>query len=249
MEFDNELWYSLHHHGRFSNPDIEECLKEINSKIATSSENLKNADFLFITFGTSWIYRHNIKNLIVANCHKLPQNTFNKELLSIDEIAEEYGVLINSLKTFNPKLKIVFTVSPVRHWKDGAFGNQISKSILILAINKITKTFENTEYFPSYELMIDDLRDYRFYADDLLHPNLQAIKYILEKFSETFLDEESRKIIAEIEKINKSKTHRPFHASLDSHKAFLRANSKLVETLSNKYPFLNLEEEKEFFKI
>ncbi|MDD5570598.1 MAG: GSCFA domain-containing protein [Bacteroidales bacterium] len=247
LQFHNEQWFSFSHHGRFSNTNADECLKNINERIKSSSEFLKNSEFLFITLGTAWIYKLKATGKTVANCHKLPENNFEKKILSVEEIVEEYKTLINSLMKFNPKLIIIFTVSPVRHWKDGAFGNQVSKATLLLAVNKLLGLFKNSEYFPSYEILMDDLRDYRFYADDMLHPNNIAVNYIFGKFSEMFFDEKTMKIISEIEKIIKAKNHRPFDNTTVSYKNFIKEYRSKINLILSDYPFLNLEEEKRFF--
>jgi hypothetical protein len=156
--------------------------KKYKSTITVASNFLKSARYLFITFGSAWVYTLKKNNKLVCNCHKLPDSYFNRSLLGVEEITNEYNSLISNLQIFNPDLKIIFTLSPVRHWKDGAHGNQISKSILLLAIEKIVSESKGTEYFPSYEIMLDDLRDYRFYADDMIHPNKQAIDYLGKNF-------------------------------------------------------------------
>ncbi|MFA6924976.1 MAG: GSCFA domain-containing protein [Bacteroidales bacterium] len=234
----NEQWFSFFHHGRFSNSNIDECLNNINERIEYSSEFLKSSEFLFITFGTAWIYKLRTTGKTVANCHKLPENNFDKKILSVEEIVGEYKILITSLLKFNPKLKIIFTISPVRHWKDGAFGNQVSKATLILAINKLLDLFKNTKYFPSYEILMDDLRDYRFYADDMLHPNNTAVNYVFEKFSQMYFDEETIKIISEIEKINKDLKHKPFNNNTKSYQNFIEKIKIQKEKLISKHPFI-----------
>ena len=173
------LWHSLWHHSRFSGTSIEETLEKINGRIRSSSEYLKNADFLFITFGTAWIYRFKNSGQIVSNCHKLPEGDFVRARLSVEEISDEYRMLCDKLNAFNPSLKIVFTVSPVRHWRDGATENQRSKAILHLAVERIVQ--ENSgfcSYFPAYELVMDELRDYRFYSPDMIHISDIAVDFI-----------------------------------------------------------------------
>lgn len=247
IHFANEQWFSFYHHSKFSNSDKEKCLFKINENIKQASEFLEKTNILFITFGTAWVYQLKGSEKIVSNCHKLPANRFNKFLLDVDDIYNDYLILIKRLSELNNNLKIIFTISPIRHLKDGAVGNQISKSTLILAVNKLKKHFSNVEYFPSYEIMMDDLRDYRFYADDMFHINETAINYIWQKFSDTYFDENTKNLISKIEKIIKNKNHKPFNPNSKLYKDFLKNNSEQINKLLKQYPYLNLEDEKEFF--
>ncbi|MBE9467838.1 MAG: GSCFA domain-containing protein [Bacteroidetes bacterium] len=247
IHFTNEQWFSFYHHSKFSNSDKEKCLFKINEKIRQAAEFLENADTLFITFGTAWVYQLNETKEIVSNCHKLPANQFNRFLLDVDDIYKDYLILIKRLLELNNKLKIIFTVSPIRHLKDGAVGNQISKSTLILAVNKLKKHFSNVEYFPSYEIMMDDLRDYRFYADDMFHINETAINYIWQKFSETYFDDNTQDLIKKIKKIVKNKNHKPFNPKSQMYKDFLKNNLEQINKLLHQYPYINLEDERNFF--
>ncbi len=247
IHFYNERWFSFYHHSKFSNSDKEKCLYNINTKIKQASEFLENADTLFITFGTAWVYQLKENREIVSNCHKLPANQFNRFLLDVDDIYNDYLILIKRLSDLNPKLRIIFTISPIRHLTDGAVGNQISKSTLILAVNKLKEHFNNVEYFPSYEIMMDDLRDYRFYTDDMFHINETAINYIWQKFSETYFDDDTKNIINRIEKIIKNKYHKPFNPTSQQYKDFLKNNSDKINNLLQQYPYLDLEDENFFF--
>jgi len=247
LHFRNDKWFSFDHHSSFSAPDKKEVLKKINSKIDEAHSFLKEAESLFITFGTSWYFKLQETNQVVANCHKLPSNLFNRKILNIEEIVHSWEKMITQLKEFNPKLKVVFTVSPIRHWKDGAVNNQLSKSILIVAIHEILKEFEHISYFPSYEIMMDDLRDYRFYNDDFLHPNSQAINYIWDKFKSAFIEEDTIQISKQVQKIVKAVNHRPFHPKTNSYKDFLGSNLDKIKQLNIKYPFIDFHEEKLYF--
>lgn len=241
LEFHNELWFSWDHHGSFSNPDKAECLDRINSEIKKSSKQLRKADFLLITFGTAFVYRLKKNGEIVSNCHKFPEKEFDRILVSPEDIVSAWKVFIPEILKKNKNLKIIFTVSPVRHWKDGAHGNQISKSSLLIAIDKICKLFpKSTEYFPAYELLLDDLRDYRFYADDLLHPNSQAIDYIWEKFEKAYFKKETSEINYELEKLIRAKNHRVYNEGTEAHRKFLEKVSKQEKSIAKKYPFLKL---------
>ena len=237
----NELYFSFDHDTSFSHTEKMSCIKNINSAIEKGSVHLKKASYLLITFGTAWVYFHKGIKRMVANCHKIPAAEFERKLLSVQEIVSDYLSLIESLTKLNPQLKFIFTVSPVRHWKDGAVGNQISKSVLILAIHKLIELLAGkAQYFPAYELLLDDLRDYRFYEEDLLHPAKNAVDYIWDKFSGVYFDKITEEIIKEISLLIAASRHKPFNEGTSAWKAFLENNLKKTETLSKKYPFLDL---------
>ena len=195
----------------------------------------------FITLGTSWVYRNVASEQIVANCHKVPQNEFSKELLSIAAIEESLANILTLLPAINPNCSVVFTISPVRHIKDGFLENTLSKAHLIAALQSILKSESgllNAEYFPSYEIMMDELRDYRFYADDLLHPSKMAVDYIWERFSEVMISNESHLTMEEITTIQKGLAHRPFNPNTESHLQFLEKLQQKIDCLQNQYPFI-----------
>ncbi len=242
LDFHNELWYSWDHHSSFSNPEKEECLVRINDEIKISSKHLKKSDFLVLTFGTAWVYMLNKTGEIVSNCHKVPSKEFDRILLSQQDIVNSWKAFIPELLKKNENLKIIFTVSPVRHLKDSAHGNQLSKSVLLLSIDELCKLFpQNTEYFPAYEIQLDDLRDYRFYADDLLHPSRQAIDYIWNIFGETYFDKETREINKELEKLIQAKNHRVYNENTDAFRKFRRKIANQAKQLGETYPFLDLK--------
>ena len=244
----NSLWHSFYHHGKFSSADKNDTLQTINNRIKSSSDYLKNADFLFITFGTAWVYKYRSTGKTVSNCHKISAKEFNRVRLSVNEIVEIYKKLLADIKKINPELKVVFTVSPIRHWKDGAVENQRSKSTLLLAIDEIIKASnENCSYFPSYEIVMDELRDYRFYADDMIHISEVAIQHIWEKFEAALIADESRKISKEVQKIVASANHRPFNKFTKEHQSFLQKQLLKLKHLEQKYPFVNLGGEKQKF--
>lgn len=246
--FHNGCWHSPYYHGRFSFPDKNKTLDNINNTILKSSNYLKNAEFIFITFGTATVYETKEKNELVSNCHKLPAANFKRRLLNTEEIVIEYLRLINILKNINPKLKIIFTISPVRHIQDGLTGNFLSKSILMNSVMQIVKKIKNTFYFPAYEIMIDDLRDYRFYASDMLHPNETAINYIFGLFLKSFVNKKTHLIMNEIEQIIKAKNHKPINPDTNLFKDFVRKNISKINKLSTKYPEISFKEEKEYFE-
>ena len=162
LNFFNEQWFSFYHDTEFSHPDKNISLEKINKSISIAADNLRKAGYLIVSFGTAWVYKYLKNGNVVSNCHKIPAKEFERYKLDVEDIFVEWANLMNRLNELNPDLKIIFTVSPVRHWKDGAIQNQLSKSTLILAIHQLKQQFENVDYFPSYEIMMDDLRDYRF---------------------------------------------------------------------------------------
>ena len=246
----NNLWHSFYHHGRFSSPDPDAALQLVNERIASSSDFLKQADFLFITFGTAWIYKLKKTGRTVANCHKIPANEFERQKSDVNEIVETYDQKLNELWKFNPDLKIVFTISPIRHWKDGPVENQRSKSALILAVEKIIKKFDEKKcgYFPSYEIVMDELRDYRFYADDMIHLSDMAVNYIWEKFQEKLIEPGSLKISKQVQKINSLVNHKPINRFTTENLNFLNQTLKKTDELNRKYPFLKFEHEKKYLQ-
>ncbi len=201
----NGVWHHFDFHGRFSHPDQHRVCEQINNGLEVAANFLENTDFLVLTFGTSFVYERADTSEVVANCHKFPEDYFNRYRLDPEEIISLYKELIIALRVFNPGLKIVFTVSPVRHWKDGAHANQVSKSSLFLAIDKLCDLFDKVWYFPAYEIMMDELRDYRFYDDDMFNPSNRAVDYIWYRFSETLLSEKGRQFIKRTARILKSK--------------------------------------------
>lgn len=237
-------WFSLMHHGSFSSSSKEECLNNINLRISEGHENLKKADWLIITFGTARVYRWSDDGRIVGNCHKLNSKLFTRELLEIDEVVSSYISLITHIKEVNPKIKTIFTVSPIRHAKDGMHGNQISKSVLLVAIDKICSVMDNCHYFPSYEIMMDELRDYRFYADDMLHPSAMAVEYIWERFSQVYFSRSTLDIMKEYEEIRKGLNHKPFNPESDTYRKFLSQILLKIDILKEKLPYLDVENEK-----
>ncbi len=248
--FEHEgVFHSFSHHSRFSSSTKQESLNKINNRLSTSSNNLEKASRLIITFGTAFVYRLLRNGQIVSNCHKLPDKMFQREMLYVDEIVLEWNKLLLSLWEQNPGLKILFTVSPIRHWKDGAHLNQLSKSILLLAIDKLQKRYpEHIDYFPAYEIMMDELRDYRFYADDMIHPSSLAIEYIWGRFSEHFLSSGSQLILKEWQEIKKAINHKPFQPQSEAYKRFISQTLLKAEALHDKFPYFYLSKEIELLR-
>ena len=223
--FHQEQYHSFSHHSRFSGTNKEVVIANINDRIKTANDFISNADYLFVTFGTSSVYYQTENKQVVANCHKLPAMSFVRKRIPEEEIVEQWHDFIIQLREINPKIKLIFTISPIRHWKDGAHENQISKSVLFLAVDKLMQESE-VYYFPSYELIMDDLRDYRFYAEDMLHPNSLAIDYIWEKFGDAYFSSETKQLIKEWENIRQALNHRPFNPDSQEYKRFIEDAKK-----------------------
>nr|WP_315158987.1 GSCFA domain-containing protein [uncultured Flavobacterium sp.] len=237
--FFNERWHCYEVHSELSDADAEVMLSKLNRILLDTQKQLQQATHIIITYGTSWVYRHIETNVIVANCHKVPQKQFSKELLSIDSIQKSIQTTVSLIETMNPKCNFIFTVSPVRHLKDGFVENQVSKAHLIAAIYATTNTKQQTlNYFPSYEIMMDELRDYRFYADDMMHPSPMAIDYIWERFAATQIDTNAIATMELIETIQKGLAHRPFNPNSESHQKFEANLKEKIATLEAQYSFI-----------
>jgi hypothetical protein len=238
-----EMWLSLNHHSKFDNRDPKQVLDNINKHIELGHRALREASHVIITLGTSWVYKWNENNLIVGNCHKIPQKYFSKELLSSEEIVDSLRQIAHLIRSINKNASFIFTVSPVRHLKDGFIENTLSKSLLHKAIHEVKKEID-ADYFPAYEIIMDDLRDYRFYKKDLVHPNEMAIDYIWELFKESWISESSREIMIEIDDIQKSLAHRAFDPSSEAHIKFLKKTDQKIELLKKKLPELEFHKKR-----
>lgn len=241
----NNLWLSLDHHTSFSRANKKECVENINNSLRNASSFWENTHYLVVTFGTARVYKLNETKQPVANCHKIPAKEFTNSLLSVEEIVKEWTILLKQLFSNKPNLKVIFTVSPVRHWKDGAVGNQVSKSTLILAINSIIYKFnDKTFYFPSYEIMMDDLRDYRYYADDMLHPSSLAINYIWDRFRHASIFPSAQATSNEVEKVLKALNHRPFSTNTKEYRHFIDKTIQQMDDLSQRNANIDFSAEK-----
>lgn len=239
----NGLWNNFYFHSRFSDPDKSKALSAMNSSMAKATAQLRTASHLFLTFGTSWIYREKESGQVAANCHKLPASRFNRERLTVEEMSDQWIGLIKQLLTINSSLTIILTISPIRHLKDGSFENQVSKSGLFLLVERLVSHFgtDNIIYFPSYELVLDELRDYRFYASDMVHLSETAISFVQEKFNEVFLDTESREILSKIVKIVKALSHRPFQKDSIQFQDFILHQEVEISKLVTQFSFINFD--------
>jgi len=244
----NNQWISFYHHSRFSSLDLKNTLEKINSGIDEGTNFLESTKFLFITFGTAWVYEWKETGRVVSNCHKIPAREFNRRMLSPEEILEAWGEIIEKLKIQLPGLKIIFTVSPVRHWKDSAEGNMVSKSVLLYAIHLLREKFPDTDYFPSYEIMMDDLRDYRFYGEDKLHLNTTAVNYIWQKFDQRFINDETRKVLKKVDEINRAAAHKPFRPGSEDHLIFVENTLQKIRQVESVFPEMDFSKEKQQFQ-
>lgn len=236
--FHNERWHCFEAHSDLSASTKEELLDQLNSTILSTFKHLNNSTHLIITLGTAWVYRHIASDKIVANCHKVPQKKFLKELLSIDEITASLENINALVKSINPKISIVYTVSPVRHLKDGFTENSLSKAHLLSAINQVVEPRNNVHYFPSYEIVLDDLRDYRFYESDMIHPNQTAIDYIWEQFKSSWISDSSSELMNEIDSIQKGLAHKPFNEQSEQHQQFLKKLRAKIEHIQQQHNIL-----------
>jgi hypothetical protein len=243
----NEAWHSWQHHSRFSNPGKDECLRIINQSQNNAHEFLKKVSWLIITLGSSFNYKLVETSATVANCHKAPAQNFIKHLCTIEETVTALDQTIHQLFHFNQELKIIFTISPVRHLRDGVVENNRSKARLIEAVHHLVNKFDKLYYFPAYELVIDVLRDYRFYDIDLAHPNYAATQFVLEKFTAHCFDESTQELMKEIKKIAIAKKHTPFNPHSQQHQKFLQTYLDKTNQLQQEYPWLDFKEEIKYF--
>ncbi|MBT8319873.1 MAG: GSCFA domain-containing protein [Gramella sp.] len=235
IEF-NGGWQSFEAHSDMRRANMEECLRDLNASLNNSREFLKKASHIVISLGTAWGYIYEGKETIAANCHKIPQKKFAKELSSVNEIITDLEVIDHSVSQINKDARIIFTVSPVRHLRDGFTENQHSKANLISALHQFLDSANSSSYFPSYEILMDELRDYRFYAEDMLHPNKVAVDYIWSLFSINWLSDNSLRLNTEIEKIQKALAHTPREEKSLEHKKFLTKIQEKIEEIQKKHP-------------
>ena len=266
---EGDIWSCFSFHGSFSSTDPGKALEKMNMAVRLGGEALRKADYVILTFGTAWVYELNpdygakdegndenlyerakrlvreiAKPKVVANCHKFPAKTFNRRRLSVSEIVDICTLL---LRTLLADKHVIITVSPVRHVKDGLEENSISKATLLLAASELAAAFENVDYFPSYEIVNDELRDYRFYKEDMVHPSDQTVKYIWELFAGTFFSKKTVEMVEEIEKIVTASEHRPLNPDSAVHRRFLRSMMKKAEALQKKHPIIDLSQEISYF--
>ncbi len=249
----NETWHSWKHHSRYSGITLEGCLDKINRSTERAHHFLQHTDHLLVTLGSAWLYTLTAEALlaepgsVAANNHKAPANWFLKRLMQPEEVKSILSGMLQKLFAFNPQLQVIFTISPVRHLREGAIENNRSKAVLIQAVHEIVEQYEAAYYFPAYELVIDDLRDYRFYAEDLVHPNYQATQYVWEKFTDACMSLETRNLMKEIAEINLAFQHRPLNPGTAQHKKFLESYERKLLLLQEKHPYLDIKAELDYF--
>ncbi|MGB5820883.1 MAG: GSCFA domain-containing protein [Saonia sp.] len=239
--FQNERWHSFDAHSNLSDVSKDTLLEKLNDGLDAIHRQISKATHIIITLGTAWVYRHIRTGSVVTNCHKVPQKEFKKELLSIDEIVKSLENSIRSIYSVNKNAQFIFTVSPVRHLKDGFIENQRSKAHLISAIHQVING-RNASYFPSYELLMDELRDYRFYEVDMVHPNALAIAYIWEKFKTEWISEKAYSVMEQVEAIQKGIQHKAFHPESEQHRKFLKSLQEKIAYLKRAHPFMEFNE-------
>jgi Mor family transcriptional regulator len=244
LAYGNERWFSFDFHSDFSATDATDALAVMQEAVRHGAQTLKDAQVVIISFGTAFVFRHKQSGDVVANCHKQPQALFQREMMSAEQIAARYISLMQSPLAGK---QVIFTVSPVRHLADGLEQNSLSKATLRVAVDLIQKACPNAYYFPSYEIVMDELRDYRFYADDMTHPSRMAIDYIWERFGEVAFSDKTKALNERIERIVKASEHRPFNRNGQEYKAFCRTQREKITQLESEHPSVCMAKEKEFF--
>lgn len=245
----DSIWHTFLAHGSFSTSNKQTVLENVNGVIDNMHNFLKETKVLFVTFGTAWVFEWIASGKIVANCHKIPANNFKRYKLSVNNIVLIWSELIQALHVLNPELKVVFTVSPIRHLKDGLHENQLSKSTLLLAIDELVKKHSKMiSYFPSYEIIQDDLRDYRFYAADMLHISDVAVLYIFEKFKDVYFDNDTRNLLQEVEELIKLYKHKILTDNVTEIEKFAKASIKKINRIEEKHPYIKFKLETNYFK-
>ena len=238
QEKGDNRWHSFSHHSEYSSVDSQLMLEKINQRVCEANKMLQRASTLIVTFGTAWVYKYAPTGKVVANCHKLPASMFERSMMSIDEIVAMWKDVIADVKAINQSIQVIFTVSPIRHLRDGAHENQLSKSTLLLAINQLVRECEDVIYFPAYEIMNDDLRDYRFYTSDMTHPSEVAVDYIYDIFSQSFFDDDTISLAEKCVKLSKRLMHIPMGDDQDAVARFVHSTNQLKTQLLQQYPFL-----------
>lgn len=239
------LFYNYYMHGDVSDLAREKLEEKIVNLINNTHQQLKASEWLLITLGSAYVYLREENKDVVANCHKVPARHFDRRILQVNEIFDAFSATLQKLKLFNPGIRIIITVSPVRHVRDGLPENSVSKATLRLVCQQLVENYSFIDYFPSFEFLIDDLRDYRFYADDLVHPSKMAEEYIWQHFQQRYMSEETRQLIKEWNKIQQAVQHRPYHPHSIQHQQFLH---KTIEKLLQFKDKLDVSKELEFLK-
>lgn len=245
------IWRCFDAHSDVRSDDQKLEVELLNQRLRLARQGLENASHIIFTFGTAWVYEHVATKKMVANCHKVPQKEFHKKLLSVETVTTSLNNMVDMVQKANPKAQIIFTVSPVRHLKDGFVENQQSKAHLIAAIHQILysrapasrtgRQSGDLHYFPSYEILMDELRDYRFYERDMVHPNALAVEYIWERFKNVWISSDSYPIMDEVEAVQKGLMHRPFNPGSEAHEKFKTSLRSKITYLQERYSFMKFE--------
>jgi hypothetical protein len=241
------LWHSFDHHGRFSFSSPEDTLHHIHQAQTAGQIQLQKASVLMLTLGSANVWQHLAQERIVSNCHKLPGSMFQRKRMSVVEIVDTLSKSLQAILALRPAIKIILTVSPVRYLREGLLENTRSKATLLLAVEQLCQQFEQAHYFPAYELLMDDLRDYRFYAEDLAHPSSLATHYIWDYFKQSFFAPEVLNQLQDLEKLKQAALHRPLHPESASHQQFITQQLELIQRLEHKYPEMDFSVEKNIF--
>ena len=230
--FHNGLWHSMMHHGSCSHPDKNKLVHRCEESMTTMRNALQEASTIIVTLGTSWVYEK--EGMVVANCHKLPAKEFVRRRMTVEEILQTWQPLIEQM----PDKHWIFTVSPIRHIKDGLHENQISKAILLQAIDGLVSKNTTVSYFPSYEIMLDELRDYRFYAEDMLHPSAMAVEYIWQRFVDTYMTDDTQNEMRILHQLWRDRHHRFLHPDTEEAVTFAQRTENRLQSLKKQYPWL-----------
>lgn len=240
------LWQSWMHHSDFSGPSAAEVVQHINQRLAVAHQRIPRLQRVVLTMGSAYVYRLADSGRVVGNCHKMPERHFHRERLTVEAVVAALSAAIERLFAINPEVKVLLTVSPIRHLRDGLHENQLSKSTLLLAADELCRQYpRQLLYLPIYEVMMDELRDYRFYADDLVHPSSLALDYLWNMLIDKCFTDEARTILLECESIGKALDHRPLHPGSEAYKRFLEQTLLKIERLNGKFPNLDLQNERE----
>jgi hypothetical protein len=235
LVFHNHMWHGLYHHGHFSGTIVSDVLLKMNHHLSNLKFALAQATHVYLTFGSSYVYELKSSPIVVANCHKMPSDLFSKRLLKLDDMVDEVAEVCGVLRQKYPNIQIVLTVSPVKHLRDGVSNNVLSKSQLIQMCHQLMDTYDYIDYFPAYELVNEDLRDYRFFESDGAHPNALAIDYVFNKFVEASCDEISKAYIKDMSEFNRLKSHKIIHADGEDYIKFMNHLEERRVVLSEKY--------------
>jgi len=243
----NDAWHSLHHHSSFSNTDQQRALTTINASLKEARKQLQKTRCLFLTFGTAWVYIWKDSGQVVSNCHHFPAARFERQRLSVESILNTFLAILPALKARFESLEIILTVSPIRHLKDGFVENQVSKATLVLAVQQLVEQLDYCHYFPAYELLLDDLRDYRYYDKDLVHPNTLAIEYIWQAFEQAHLSSKEQPLRQKVAKLQQAANHRPRQINSPTHQKFVQKQLQQLENIASKLPKPSYEQLKAHF--